>query len=44
MRNILRKWFGLRCMIMFCPGDVVTIAPGKTFWRCVNCGAQTKPQ
>jgi hypothetical protein len=44
MAERLRKWFGLRCLLMCCPGEVVTMQSGKTCWRCVECLKHTKPE
>ena len=38
----IKRLFGLRCLVLMCPGEIVTTEMGNTFWRCTYCGAQTR--
>ena len=44
MRDLLRRWFGIRCFVLWCPGEVVITQGGDVFWRCTRCGGQTEPR
>lgn len=44
LKQLLRRWLGLRCVLHCCPGTIHTSAPGKTWFQCAICGAQTKPE
>lgn len=39
-----QHWFGLRCLLLCCPGSVITSKRGSTWWQCRDCGAQSKPE
>lgn len=46
MRDLMRKWFGLRCVVLFCPGEIINskLVGGAVYWRCTICGKHTQPR
>lgn len=50
LRDKLRFWFwfefGTPCLRLWCPGELVNskLVGGAVYWRCLRCGAHTRPK
>lgn len=40
MIRLLRRWFGLRCWLGACGGQIGMVNDGSICWRCKTCGRE----
>ena len=42
MISLLRRWFGLKCVLRSCGGTIGHFENDEVCWRCASCGKVVK--